>query len=67
VAAPRYPSGSALYLAPAARARGIARGVWPAGMQLKQQRSSIVDPIETFHINFVVSGAFWKYLVHDTF
>jgi hypothetical protein len=24
-------------------------------------------PIETFHINFAVSGAFWKYLVHDTF
>ena len=25
------------------------------------------NPIETFHINSVVSGAFWKYLVHDTF
>jgi hypothetical protein len=25
----------------------------------------VVDPIETFHINFAVSGAFWKYLVHD--
>jgi hypothetical protein len=29
--------------------------------------SSDTVPIETFHINFAVSGAFWKYLVHDTF